>query len=155
MAFASVWQLPMDDVCWPADGKGKKETYGFRRKDIKAPIIPGPQSPCTGLKFSLMGTFTFSRQERLTREKWIKELFKKGSSFHFYPFRVIHLPHPEPQYPCHQVYFGFRRNFKKAVDRNLLKRRTRESYRLQKAIFPVDSAVLIAYIYNREDNRGF
>jgi hypothetical protein len=45
---------------------------------------------------------TFKKSERLSKEKWIQELFEKGSSFYLYPFKVIHQPHPDPTLP-HQV----------------------------------------------------
>jgi len=95
-----------------------------------------------------MGKFTFKKEERLNKEKWIKELFEKGSSFHLYPFRIIYLPHPDPQYPVNQVLISVSvRNFKKAVDRNLLKRRIREAYRLTKSHLSTTGKWLIAYIY--------
>jgi ribonuclease P protein component len=95
-----------------------------------------------------MGKFTFKKEERLNKEKWIKELFEKGSSFHLYPFRVIYLPHPDPLYPVNQVLISVSvRNFRKAVDRNLLKRRIREAYRLTKPGISSGGKWLIAYIY--------
>jgi ribonuclease P protein component len=95
-----------------------------------------------------MGKFTFKKEERLNKEKWIKELFEKGSSFHLYPFRVIYLPHPDPLHPVNQVLISVSiRNFKKAVDRNLLKRRIREAYRLNKPDLSLKGKWLIAYIY--------
>jgi ribonuclease P protein component len=95
-----------------------------------------------------MGKFTFKKEERLNKEKWIKELFTKGSSFHLHPFRVIYLPHPDPRHPVHQVLISVSaRNFKKAVDRNTIKRRIREAYRLNKAKINASGKWLIAYIY--------
>ena len=95
-----------------------------------------------------MGKLTFKKEERLNKEKWIQELFEKGSSFHLYPFRVVYLPHPDPQYPAHQVLISVSaRNFKNAVDRNTIKRRVREAYRLNKLKILAPGKWLIAYIY--------
>jgi ribonuclease P protein component len=101
---------------------------------------------------NLMGKFSFTREERLSKEKWIKELFQKGSSFNLYPFRILFLPHPDTHYPFHQVLITVSvRNFKSAVDRNLVKRRIREAYRLQKHLLPAESKLLIAYIYTARE----
>lgn len=78
----------------------------------------------------------FPKQERLTSKKTIEELFSKGSSVFVYPFRILYLPIPSDSshpssYP--QVLFSVsKKHFKKAVDRNLIKRRMREAYRLNK-----------------------
>jgi ribonuclease P protein component len=99
-----------------------------------------------------MGQFAFRKEERLNKEIWIKELFEKGSSFHLYPFRVIYLPHPKPDWPCSQVLISVStRNFKKAVDRNTIKRRIREAYRLNKQVLHGDQKWLIAYIYTAKE----
>ncbi len=78
--------------------------------------------------------FTFTKAERLSKEKLIKELFEKGSSFYLYPFKVIYRPNPDKcAIPVHQVLISVStRLFKRAVDRNRVKRRVREAYRLQK-----------------------
>ncbi len=103
-----------------------------------------------------MGKFTFAKEERLNSEKWIKELFERGSSFNLYPFRVVYLPHPIQDHPVNQVLISVSiRNFKKAIDRNLLKRRTREGYRLQKLQFPNPDRLLIAYIYTSKKAETF
>lgn len=54
----------------------------------------------------------------------------------------------KPAQPHCQVLFSCsKRNFKKAVDRNAVKRRMREAYRLNKHLLPQDAYFLIAYIY--------
>lgn len=99
-----------------------------------------------------MGKLTFKKEERLNKEKWIRELFDRGSSFHLSPFRVIYLPHPDPLYPVHQVLISVStRNFKKAVDRNTIKRRIREAYRLNKSQIHTPGKWLIAYIYTAKE----
>lgn len=97
-----------------------------------------------------MGTFSFPKSERLYKKKDIQELFDKGSSFYLYPFRVIVQKFPD--FHINQVLFSVsKKNFKKAVDRNLIKRRMREAYRLNKASLPTGSKWQIAYIYTAKD----
>lgn len=96
-----------------------------------------------------MGKFTFKREERLSKEKVIQELFDKGSSFYLYPFKVYFMQNPDPGFPVHQVLISVsKKNFKRAVDRNLIKRRIRESYRLNKNLLADRNKLLIAYIYS-------
>ncbi|MDP4283898.1 MAG: ribonuclease P protein component [Bacteroidota bacterium] len=76
--------------------------------------------------------FTLKAHERLKSRKIIQQLFKEGKSFSNFPLRVIFLE-TENQLSCLQAGFSVStRHFKKAVDRNRIKRIMRESYRLQK-----------------------
>jgi len=77
---------------------------------------------------------SFTKAERLSKEKIIKELFEKGSSFYSYPFKVVHIPNVDGSTEAqNQVLISVSsRLFKRAVDRNKIKRRIRESYRTQK-----------------------
>lgn len=95
-----------------------------------------------------MGKFSFRKNERLSKEKWITDLFERGSSFYFHPFKVLYLPHPDSGSTTNQVLFSVpKRQFKKAVDRNKIKRRLREAYRLNKSGLRDSGKWLIAYIY--------
>lgn len=59
-------------------------------------------------------------------------VFKQGKHFSVFPFRVIWLQ--DNKHETLQVAVGVSsRNFKRAVDRNRIKRLMREAYRLQKA----------------------
>ena len=99
--------------------------------------------------------FSFKKEERLAGEKHIQELFEKGSSFHLYPFRVLCLPNPESEHKINQVLISVsKRNFKRAVDRNLIKRRVREAYRLQKDQINGFS-LLLAFVYTSKEIEPF
>ena len=99
-----------------------------------------------------MGKFTFRKEERLSKEKHIQELFDKGSSFYLFPFKVLFMPNPDPAVLHHQILISVsKRNFKRAVDRNLIKRRMREAYRLQKEFLPAGAPLQIGYIYTHKE----
>jgi ribonuclease P protein component len=99
-----------------------------------------------------MGKFSFRKEERLSREKHIQELFDKGSSFYLFPFKVFFRPHPDADHPVHQVLISVSaRNFKKAVDRNLIKRRMREAYRMQKHALPESPKLLVGLVYAHKE----
>ena len=77
--------------------------------------------------------YTFKKEERLCNKKLIDELFHNGSSFLCYPFKVSWLLSDfSGQFPVQVVFSVPKRRFNHATDRNLVKRRTREAYRLYK-----------------------
>jgi ribonuclease P protein component len=93
---------------------------------------------------------TFSKDERLSSKKVIQELFKEGSNFFIHPFRVFYLPSPAATCKDQVLFSVPRRNFKRAVDRNLIKRRLREAYRVNKAMLDQNENSLqfyIAFVY--------
>lgn len=96
-----------------------------------------------------MGKFTFKKAERLSKEKTIQELFTKGSSFYLHPFKVVYILNPNQSATAPQILISVSsRNFPRAIDRNLIKRRMREAYRLQKEIIQDGSKKgVFAFLY--------
>ncbi|MFA9371746.1 MAG: ribonuclease P protein component [Labilibaculum antarcticum] len=83
-----------------------------------------------------MNRFTFKKAERLTHKILIGKLFSEGKGFICYPFRIVWKEaNLNSEYPAQVAITVSKRSFKKAVTRNLLKRRIREIYRLNKAEF--------------------
>ena len=85
--------------------------------------------------------FTLGKNERLKSRKQIEHLFNKGKSFAANPFRIyyslsktLNTQSSIPMAIGINIQFGVgvsSKNFRKAVDRNRIKRLTREAWRLQ------------------------
>ena len=83
--------------------------------------------------------YTLKKEERLCNKRLIDGLFHNGSSFLCYPFKVSWSLSEEPQpFPVQILFSVPKKRFKQAVDRNLIKRRMRETYRLHKQQYLYD-----------------
>ncbi|PQJ80404.1 ribonuclease P protein component [Polaribacter porphyrae] len=77
--------------------------------------------------------FTLGKNERLKSRKLIESLYKEGKSVKTFPFRLVYLQKSHTsEFPAQAGFSVPKRNFKRAVDRNRIKRVMRECYRLQK-----------------------
>lgn len=77
--------------------------------------------------------YTFRKEERLCNKGLIESLFRTGSSFLCYPFKVSwQYVELSGEYPVQILFAVSKKRYKRAVDRNLIKRNMREAYRLQK-----------------------
>jgi ribonuclease P protein component len=84
--------------------------------------------------------FTLKKVERLKRRKVIEKLFSEGRAVTSFPIRVQYkIDDPLLTVSLQAGFSVSSRNFKKAVDRNRIKRLMREAYRLQKA--PLEQAL--------------
>lgn len=99
--------------------------------------------------------FTFHKREKLKSEKLISKLFEVGHSVAAYPLRIVYLPTTFEEGVLIKAGVSVsKRHFKKAVDRNRIKRLMREAYRLQKPMlfnnFSSSYALMILYIGKEE-----
>jgi len=77
--------------------------------------------------------FTFKKEERLTGHAALEHVYTKGKHVHTNSIKIIFVEVPQSEQPACRVVFSVpKRSFKKAVDRNLVKRRMREVYRHHK-----------------------
>ncbi len=101
-----------------------------------------------------MASRTFPKNEHLKSKKQIQALFHNGKAFSVFPLKVYYLIYSSAEVGTGRVGFSVpTRHFKKAVDRNRLKRQMRETYRLQKKELTdflcdnhLDLAVFFVYI---------
>ncbi|MES1217983.1 MAG: ribonuclease P protein component [Bacteroidota bacterium] len=107
--------------------------------------------------------FTLGKNERLKSRKLIEQLFKEGKTFTVSPFRVSFIynagllidDNTDKKQLQHNLKFGVgagTKNFKKATDRNRIKRITKEAWRLQKKVLheklkEKNSSLNIFFIY--------
>lgn len=80
-------------------------------------------------------SFRFPKRQHLTGVKAIGELFETGKARAVYPVRMVFLKKTDASDGLVRAGFSVSKKIhKKATDRNLLKRRMRESYRMNKYI---------------------
>ncbi|MFT5916996.1 MAG: ribonuclease P protein component [Flammeovirgaceae bacterium] len=84
--------------------------------------------------------FTFPKSEKLTHKKDIEALFRGKEAVFVYPFKIPFQPNsteletePNDIKNPKTLISVPKKNFKKAVDRNRIKRQIREIYRLEKS----------------------
>jgi ribonuclease P protein component len=86
-------------------------------------------------------SYLFPKSERLKSRKTIDSLFKNRNGYMAYPLKVVWCKQEDAADALLQVAITVpKRNFKRAVDRNLIKRRIREAWRLNKSAFVVPTS---------------
>ena len=101
--------------------------------------------------------FTLNASERLKSRKLMERVFKTGTRWNKFPLRVSFLIDNDTQDGI--IKFGCSapvRNFKKAVDRNRVKRLMKEAFRLEKhslaeLLKPKNARLIIFVIYTSPD----
>ena len=108
-----------------------------------------------------MPSFKISKSELLSNKNRLSNLFESGKVVKAFPFKIIYISEKTTaHFP--QVQFAFsipKRSFKKAVDRNFLKRRIKEAFRLHKhKIYDAlvkDQSIYGIIIYIDKEKRDF
>ncbi|WP_196895364.1 ribonuclease P protein component [Aureivirga marina] len=98
--------------------------------------------------------FTFRKEEKLKSKKLIEKLFLEGNHVKSFPLRMIYVKVEHESAQLFQVGVSVsKRNFKKAVDRNRIKRLMREAYRLNKHILEkeISEKYVCMFIYTGRD----
>ena len=80
-----------------------------------------------------MSQYSLSYSERLRAFGAVRRLFADGRGGFVYPFRYIVFAEPDEEFSVRVLFSVPKRNHKRANVRNLLRRRTKEAYRLGKA----------------------
>ncbi len=94
---------------------------------------------------SLKGQFSFSKEERITNKKIIQKLFNSGEKINLFPFDFRYLIDGGN---TNKVLISVSKSkISSSVKRNIIKRRIRESYRLNKLKLEKDGFYL-AFIYS-------
>ena len=103
---------------------------------------------------------SFGKKHRLSSHTLIERLFGEGYSFFAYPFRCVWMvadPVPGKDTASVQILVSVsKKNHKRAVSRNKLKRRIREAYRLNRhgwgeIPLPENKRLLVAFIYSSRE----
>lgn len=75
---------------------------------------------------------TFPKTEHLCSRRLINRLYAEGRRLMVFPYSVLWLEEPSLNVPCQVLIVAPKRKLHHAVDRNRIKRLTRECYRLHK-----------------------
>lgn len=95
---------------------------------------------------------TFRKEERLCSKKMIETLFLSGSSIMAFPLRMQYVLIDSTENSRIKILFSVpKKRFKRAVKRNLLRRRMKEAFRLNKHLFidliPNGKQLIVAFIF--------
>ncbi len=92
---------------------------------------------------------SYNKKEKLKSKKEIELLFSDGKSISKHPIRLVYrkILKTESKSTIKTGVSVSKRNFKKAVDRNRIKRLLREVYRKNKYIVPKDTAYHLVFLF--------
>ncbi len=105
--------------------------------------------------------YSFTKAERLTRKNSIDRIFLSGQSFNAFPVKFYWILSEEEQsFPVQVLISVSKKKFKRAVDRNRIKRKIRESYRLNKyqlydSLIQKNKKILLALVFIGNEDEVF
>jgi ribonuclease P protein component len=76
--------------------------------------------------------FSYNKKEKLKSRKQLERIFTKGKSFTVFPVKIFYELNEEQDNIIKTGVGVSRKNFKRSVDRNRIKRLLREAYRTEK-----------------------
>jgi ribonuclease P protein component len=103
-------------------------------------------------------SLSYPKKEKLKSQKLIEQLFSEGKSVSAYPLRMVYLKSEFDDDTQFKTGVSVsKRNFKKAVDRNRIKRLLREGYRLNKGAYfnNISSCYTLMILYIGKDGTDF
>jgi ribonuclease P protein component len=100
--------------------------------------------------------YALPKSERLSSLAAVRRLFQDGASGFVYPFRYMVITEKSATPTVEALFSVPKRNHKRANKRNVLRRRTKEAYRLNKAILTSSAlansqTVDIALVYSSKE----
>ncbi|HAD79280.1 MAG TPA: ribonuclease P protein component [Flavobacteriaceae bacterium] len=100
---------------------------------------------------------TFGKNEKLKSREAFDELFSDGKTFVSHPIRFVYKIKPKADYNIRVGVSVGKKKFKHAVDRNLLKRRAKEAYRLNKLLLEPNEnySIDLVMIYTSTKHQPF
>lgn len=103
---------------------------------------------------------TLNKSEKLKSRKSIEALFRSGRAVSSPPFKLLFREVDSMLHPAQMTVAVPKRLIKNAVDRNLIKRRTREAYRLKKndfyeAINDINANYEILFLYQATEIKDY
>ena len=103
-------------------------------------------------------SYSYGKKEKLKSQKLVEILFSEGKSLSVYPLRMVFLKTNDSENVTIKCGVSVsKRNFKKAVDRNRIKRLLRETYRLNKIKYfnNISSSYAFMILYISKDGIDF
>jgi|SRR5690606_1101056 len=99
--------------------------------------------------------FTLGADKRLKSQKKIERLFLSGKRAQSFPLKSVFFFEPEEPSGVQIAVSVPKKLFKKSVDRNLLKRRIREAFRLHQHQLKLQNKLEVMFIYSANEIHEF
>jgi len=98
---------------------------------------------------------TFTYQDRLKSRKAIAQVFETGGQLFQYPIKVFYLITADQPATVQMSVSVPKKKFKKATDRNQIKRRMREAFRLNRPEDPAQTSLATMWVYIGKETESY